>query len=82
MRGGKVSVGDFKGLLAGLGGIMAAFGVISSILYFLGMELSVLMWLTEMDEGPQWGIRIGMIVVGVILALVFRATDDEDEDDD
>ena len=68
--------------IAGLGGIMALMGVVSSALYFIDYELRLLMWIDEWGTAAAWGIRAGLIVVGAGLALAFGSGNDEGEDED
>ena len=60
-----------KNNLAGFGGLMALMGLVSSALYFVDYELTLLMWIDLWGETAAWGIRAGLIVVGTVLALVF-----------
>ena len=53
-----------------LGGLLALFGVASIVLHFMDMNLKILMWIDNWGEGAGWGIRIGLIVVGVALLML------------
>jgi len=53
-----------------VGGFLALFGIASIVLYFLGMHLTLLAWIDNWGEGPAWGIRIGLVVVGLLLLKV------------
>ncbi len=54
--------------LSGLGGTLALVGLVSSVLSLVNYELVVLMWVDRWGTGVGWGIRIGLIVVGALLA--------------
>ncbi len=54
--------------LSGLGGTLALVGLVSSVLSLVNYELVVLMWVDRWGTGIGWGIRIGLIVVGALLA--------------
>jgi hypothetical protein len=73
--------------LSGLGGTLALVGLVSSVLSLVNYELVVLMWVDRWGTGVGWGIRIGLIVIGALLAGVgllmapndpAAATDDDD----
>mgnify|MGYP000075690853 CR=1 FL=1 len=72
--------------LSGLGGTLALVGLVSSVLSLVNYELVVLMWVDRWGTGVGWGIRIGLIVVGALLAGAgFLMAPDEPEaatDDD
>ena len=53
-----------------VGGYMLFFGVGSSILYFMGMQFKLLMWMDMMGEVPAWSIRLGLIFVGALLLVL------------
>lgn len=56
-----------------LGIYLAIFGLVSIILSFLNMNLRILIWIDMWGETMGWAIRIGMIVVGLLVAfLSFR----------
>jgi hypothetical protein len=47
-----------------IGGFLVLMGVGSSVLYFLGMEFKLLMWIENWGPTVGWAIRIGLAVVG------------------
>ncbi|MCB9887163.1 MAG: hypothetical protein H6838_16850 [Planctomycetes bacterium] len=51
-----------------LGILMALLGIASCVVYFMNMEMKLLMWINNWGEGVAWGIRGGLIVVGALLA--------------
>jgi hypothetical protein len=65
--------------LSGLGGFLALIGVVSSVLYLIGYNLRILMWIDTWGPGAAWGIRGGLIVAGAALFFIFGSGDDEDE---
>lgn len=60
-----------------IGTYLAIFGIGSVILYFFDMQFRLLMWIDMWGESVGWGIRIGMIVLGAILFLVGKPSEDE-----
>ena len=48
-------MGDLGGKISGLGGLLALFGVISSVLYLLGYNLRILIWI------DLWGPVVGWV---------------------
>ncbi len=50
-----------------LGIFMALLGIASCVVYFMNMEMRLLMWIDTWGEGAAWGIRGGLIVVGALL---------------
>ena len=58
--------------LSGLGGLLALFGILSSVLYLLNRNLTILMWIDRWGPAVGWGIRGGLVVVGAILFFAFK----------
>lgn len=58
--------------LSSLGGLLALFGVVSSVLYFLKMNLRILMWIDSWGPTVGWAIRGGLVVVGAVLFFAFK----------
>lgn len=85
-----------KDKLSSIGAFLALAGVLSSVLYLLGYNLRILMWVDMWGVGVGWGIRLGLIAAGALLFFVSAsggegsgehgssegggADDDEDED--
>ena len=55
--------------------------MISSVLYLLGYNLRILLWIDLWGPAVGWVIRIGLIVVGVALFIVFKGKGDEEEEE-
>jgi hypothetical protein len=53
-----------------LGIYLAIFGLVSIVLSFLNMNLKILIWIDMWGETMGWTIRIGMIVVGLLIAFL------------
>ena len=53
---------------------LVIFGAASAVLHLLHRELVILFWIDRWGEEVGWGIRIGMIVVGVVLWVVAAAS--------
>lgn len=49
------------------GSALVYLGVWAIILNFFNFVPKVLVWIYEWGEGPAWGIKIGVIVVGGLL---------------
>ncbi len=56
-------------MLGKIGSSMLLFGVGSIVLYFIGYNLRLLMWIDNWGETVGWGIRGGLVVVGGLLWL-------------
>ena len=50
-----------------VGGYMVFFGLFAIVLNFMGRVPSILMWIYNWGETVAWGIKIALIVVGIIL---------------
>jgi len=61
-----------------IGTYMALFGVISSVLSFLGRNLTLLLWIDNWGTTVGWCIRIGLIVLGLLLMFLAPAGEEED----
>jgi hypothetical protein len=59
--------------LSGLGGLMALFGVVSSVLYFLKYNLRILVWIDSWGPTAGWVIRGGLIALGLVLLIVGKS---------
>jgi len=59
-----------------IGGYIAVFGIISTILYFLDMNLFLLVWIDNWGEGVGWAIRLGLIALGGILFFVGKDSEE------
>ncbi len=67
-----------KRILANIGGFLAISGVISTILYLIDYEVSILNWIDSGGTTLGWVIRIGLIIMG---ALMFFIAGNSSEDD-
>jgi len=56
--------------LPSIGGFCLLTGVLSSVLRLVGYELRIFRALDEQGPGAAWGVRIGLIVVGVVFYLL------------
>jgi hypothetical protein len=56
-----------KRFLANIGGFLAISGIISTILYLIDYEVSILSWIDSGGPMLGWVIRIGLIVIGVLM---------------
>ena len=64
--------------LKGIGGLLLGFGLISTVLYFLDMNLSILMWIDMWGDGVGWAIRGGMILAGGAIFALAPASEDSE----
>ncbi len=62
-----------------IGGMLAFFGLFSSVLSFFGYNLKILMWIDSWGPTVGWIIRIGLILVGGALFFLFREKEEEIE---
>ncbi len=53
-----------------IGLYIAIFGIASIVLSFMDMNLKILKWVDNWGETTGWIIRIGLVVVGGIIALI------------
>jgi hypothetical protein len=56
--------------LSSIGGFLALAGIISIVLYFLGWNLRILLWIDSWGTSVGWGIRMGITVVGLVLFVI------------
>ena len=64
--------------LSALKTTISLFGAGSIILHFLDMNFTILSWIDNWGNTIGWGIRIALVVIGVILFII-GGTDDETE---
>jgi hypothetical protein len=67
-----------KRLLANIGGFLAISGIISTILYLIDYEVSILAWIDSGGPMLAWVIRISLIVIGVLLFFLVGKSSDDD----
>lgn len=49
------------------GFLLLGLGVASAVVHFLGMEMKVLQWINTWGENAAWGIRGGLVAMGLLL---------------
>ncbi len=64
-----------------LGGLMAFFGIFAIALDFVGRVPTVLMWIYYWGNGPAWGIKIALVVVGGLLWVLGNSAEAEGSDE-
>lgn len=52
-----------------LGLLMLVLGIASCVVHFMDMEMRWLMWINTWGEQAAWGIRGGLIVLGLLLVV-------------
>ncbi len=50
--------------------LLLVLGIGSCVVHFMEMEMKLLRWINTWGEGPAWGIRGGLIGLGLLLFLV------------
>lgn len=50
-----------------IGSFMVLIGLLAVVLNFFNYVPRILIWIYKWGEGPAWGIKIGLIVLGAIL---------------
>lgn len=66
---------DFiKSKLSSIGAFLAIAGVASIVLYFIGYNLKILMWIDMWGITMGWVIRVGLIIAGGVLYLIGSRT--------
>jgi len=53
-----------------LGLVLLLLGLASIVVHFLNMDLRVLHWMDTWGEGPAWGFRAGVVVLGLLMVMV------------
>lgn len=64
--------GFFKGFAKAAGPVLVLAGILSIVLYFLGLNLRILVWIDAWGPVVGWGIRLGIIALGVVFFLLSR----------
>jgi len=64
--------GFFKGFAKAAGPVLVLAGVLSIVLYFLGLNLRILVWIDAWGPVVGWGLRLGVIALGVVFFLLSR----------
>lgn len=71
-------MGFMKAKLAGLGVLMTVFGVTVTILSLFGYNITLFLWLNNWGTTMGWLIRIGFIIGGIILFVLFYNSQEEE----
>jgi hypothetical protein len=50
-----------------IGSFLMIIGVLAIILDFINYVPRILFWIYQWGEGPAWGIKIGLMVLGALL---------------
>lgn len=73
---------QISGKVSGLGAFLVIAGLLSTVLSLIDYNLKILIWIDMWGAGVGWGIRIGLIVVGAALFLIFKSKDDDEQEED
>ncbi|PTX99773.1 hypothetical protein DB346_18320 [Verrucomicrobia bacterium LW23] len=64
--------------MASIGYGLMICGIVSLVLNLINMELKILMWVDHWGPETGWMIRIGMIVLGAVIAVIFPGQEASD----
>ncbi|MDZ4747429.1 MAG: hypothetical protein SH808_03015 [Saprospiraceae bacterium] len=59
------------------GAFIMVVGACSAAVYFLGMNFVFLNWINNWGSGVAWGIRGGIFLLGLIMYLVGKPSEQE-----
>ena len=59
------------------GGFLMAVGLLSAAVSFLDMNFAFLNWINNWGPGVAWAIRGGIIVLGLIMYIAGKPSDQE-----
>jgi hypothetical protein len=59
------------------GGFIAVVGILAIVLPYVGMNFMFLNWINNWGPGVAWGIKIGIVVVGAIMYIAGKPSDEE-----
>lgn len=68
---------DIKAKIGKVGLLLAVLGIISILLSFFNYNIKLLMWIDLWGETMGWVIRIGCIVVGGALFMLWGREEEE-----
>jgi hypothetical protein len=66
---------QYKSYISYLGGLLSLYGIVSMVLYFVGYNLRIFIWMNNMTNTTAWIIRIAFVVVGAALFFLFKDKD-------
>ncbi len=52
-----------------LGLLLLAFGIALCVVYFMKLDVEMLHWVNTWGEGAAWGIRGGLVGLGLLLTM-------------
>ncbi|HPV42040.1 MAG TPA: hypothetical protein PKX40_12750 [Spirochaetota bacterium] len=61
-----------KQVLSSIGALIGVYGIASSVLYFLGYNMRLLVWVDQWGMYTGWFIRIVLVVAGTVLYIYGR----------
>lgn len=67
-----------KGLMTGIGMLLAGVGIYALIAYLIGMRVTYLGFLDSLGEGLSFLIKIGMVVIGFVIVFLAQTKLDPD----
>lgn len=65
---------NVRQVISTIGAVIAIYGVASSVLFFIGYNMRLLVWVDQWGSGAGWLIRALMIAVGVVMYISGRKT--------
>jgi hypothetical protein len=57
-------------MIRAIGGFLFLYGLVYLALHFFGIELELMKWSYRWGMSVAWGIKAGMIVLGVLLYFI------------
>jgi hypothetical protein len=61
-------------IVSSIGAVIAVYGIVSSILYFIGYNMRLLVWIDQWGSIAGWIIRVALVIVGGVMYLIGRKT--------
>lgn len=68
--------------LSNIGGVMAVVGIVSLVLSFFNKNIKYLRWIDRWGDEMGLTIRIGLVLGGIVLFLVFARYQKEEAETD
>jgi hypothetical protein len=65
---------NVRQVISTIGAVIAIYGIASSVLFFIGYNMRLLVWVDQWGSGAGWLIRALMIAAGVGMYISGRKT--------
>ena len=63
---------NIKKIVSSIGALIGVYGIVSSVLYFIGYTMRLLLWVDQWGIITGWIIRIVLVVIGTVLYIYGR----------